>query len=236
MPPRRLPPTATTTDARSPAPPERRRSPTSELVVVEATDAPVVDTGEITAHAAGAGRRDRRDAAGRRAGAPGFRLRPLLLLAVLAAGGDRRRRADARSSRSTRRSTAARPGYMVNDFGTNNTVAALLAAGAMVVGALVWCAGHHWGAGLAGGAGASLAGWVALVLGVAEWRLADGDAAGSAVSRSPGYWILGGAGALGVLVLLGSIARSGRRRPSRARSVDRRARPRSRSSSPPADR
>ena len=107
---------------------------------------------------------------------------------------------------------AGAPGYMINDFGTNNTVAALLAAGLMVVGGLVWCAGHHWGAGLAGGAGASLAGWVALVLGVAEWQLADGDAAGSAVGRSPGFWILSGAGALGVLVLLASIARAGRLR------------------------
>jgi hypothetical protein len=53
---------------------------------------------------------------------------------------------------------------------------------------------------------------VALVLGVAEWRLGEGDEAGSAVSRSPGYWILAAAGVLGIVVLLASIARSGRLR------------------------
>ncbi len=174
--------------------------------MVEATDVPVVDTGEMHVPAA--------QPATYEPGPPprqGFRLRPLLLLTVLAAAatvvGVLTRVVEIDPALD-----AGAPGYMVNDFGTNNTVAALVAAGVMVVGGLVWCAGHHWGAGLAGGAGASLAGWVALVVGVAEWRLDEGAAAGSAVSRSPGFWILGAAGALGVLVLLASIARSGRRR------------------------
>jgi hypothetical protein len=101
------------------------------------------------------------------------------------------------------------PEYQVNDFGTNNTVAALLAAGALLIGALVWCTGHRWGAGLAGGAGASLAGWSALVLGAAEWRL-DLAPAGADASRSIGYWALAAAGALGIIVLIGSLASSGR--------------------------
>lgn len=101
------------------------------------------------------------------------------------------------------------PDYRVNDFGTNNTVAALLAGGAMVLGALAWCAGFRWGAGLAGGAGASLAGWAALVVGAAEWRL---DLAGpdADATRSLGFWALVAAGGLGVLTLLGSLAGAGR--------------------------
>ena len=181
-----------------------RSAVTSELVVVEATGAPVVITGEVTAPTY------------QPTSAPplhkeGFRFRPLLVLAALAAlaavVGVLTRVVEIDPALD-----GGASGYVVNDFGTNNTVAALLAAGVMVLGALVWCAGHHWGAGLAGGAGASLAGWVALVIGVAEWRLTEGEAAGSSVSRSPGFWILGAAGALGLLVLLASIARSGRLR------------------------
>ena len=185
-----------------------RPAVTSEVVVVEATDAPIVDTGQtpFTPGPPTTGAITQPTPARR-----GFRFRPLLVLALLAAGatvaGVLTRVVEIDPALD-----AGEPGYMVNDFGTNNTVAALLAAGVMIVGALVWCAGHHWGAGLAGGAGASLAGWVALVLGVAEWRLAEGEAAGSAVSRSLGFWILAGAGVLGVLVFLASIARAGRLR------------------------
>ena len=193
---------------RVPPPPAPDRDVTAPLVVVEATDAPVVDTGEMRYAPAPAAPHE---PAGPEPARQGFRLRPLLLLTVLAAGatvaGVLTQVVEIDPALD-----AGAPGYMINDFGTNNTVAALLAAGLMVVGGLVWCAGHHWGAGLAGGAGASLAGWVALVLGVAEWQLADGDAAGSAVGRSPGFWILSAAGALGVLVLLASIARAGRLR------------------------
>jgi hypothetical protein len=78
----------------------------------------------------------------------------------------------------------------------------------MVVGSLVWCAGRRWGAGLAGGAGASLAGWAALMIGLTEWRI---DAAPTAVvERSIGFWALWAAGGLGAIVLLASLARAGR--------------------------
>ena len=103
------------------------------------------------------------------------------------------------------------PEYAVNDFGTNNTIGGLLAAAAMVIGALVWCTGHRWGAGIAGGAGAALAGWAALVLGAAEWRL-DLAAPEADASRALGYWILGAAGAVGIVALLASLAASGRDR------------------------
>ena len=100
---------------------------------------------------------------------------------------------------------------MVNDFGTNNTVAASSPPAAMVVGALVWCSGHRWGAGLAGGAGASLAGWVALVLGLAEWRLDRGRRGRLRPSPAPlGYWIARRRrSARRIVVLLASVARSG---------------------------
>ena len=104
------------------------------------------------------------------------------------------------------------PQYVVNDFGTNNTVAGLLAAGAMVLGALAWCFGYRWGAGLAGGAGAAVAGWASLLLGIAEWRIASAEAsvAPATITRDVGYWALVVAGGLGILVLLGSLIRSGR--------------------------
>jgi len=106
--------------------------------------------------------------------------------------------------------------WMVNDFGTNNTVAALLAASVIVVGAVLWCFGFRWGAGLAGGAGLALAGWAALITGLAEWPIFDAEraaaAAPSAISRDLGYWSVIVAGGLGVAVFLTSLAGSGRDR------------------------
>jgi hypothetical protein len=108
--------------------------------------------------------------------------------------------------------TGNTPDYVVNDFGTNNSLAALLAAATMLVGSFAWCFGYRWGAGLAGGAGAALAGWVALLIGLAEWATATAEASvpPAAITRDVGYWSLLTAGALGVLVLLGSVARAGR--------------------------
>ena len=135
----------------------------------------------------------------------------------------RRRRAhDVVADRPAARRAAA--GLHVNDFGTNNTVAALLAAATMLVGALVWCAGHRWGAGLAGGAGAALAGWVALLIGLAEWRHRHGEAAGPAADITRvGYWTLCGRRARRHRAP--RLARPGRAGPPRrARPVDRRPR------------
>ena len=67
--------------------------------------------------------------------------------------------------------------WKVNDFGTNLTVAALASCLFMLVGALAWGFGYRWGAGLAGGAGTGLAGWAALVIGLAELPLAQADRA-----------------------------------------------------------
>jgi zinc-ribbon domain len=145
-----------------------------------------------------------------------FRLRPLLLLAILGAA------AVVVGAFTTLIKIDAGPDavpfevgtWMVNDFGTNNAVAGVLAGIAMVVGSLAWCVGYRWGAGLAGGAGAALAGWVALLLGLAEWPIANAEAAAALVptqiTRDVGYWALIGAGAVGLLVLIVSFAQSGR--------------------------
>lgn len=106
--------------------------------------------------------------------------------------------------------------WMVNDFGTNNTVAAILAMVAVFGGALLWCFGFRWGAGLAGGGGLALAGWAALLIGLVEWPLSDVErltgGAGVVISRNLGYWALLGAGGLGVLVFLASLTGAGRDR------------------------
>ena len=143
---------------------------------------------------------------------PGFRLRPMLFVALLGAA------AAVVGALTTLIQIEAGPqdlfdvgSWKVNDFGTNNTMAGLLAAGAMVVGALAWCFGYRWGAGLAGGAGAALAGWVALLLGLAEWPIANAEAAAAASSRarSPATSATGRSSAparIGLLVLLLSLA------------------------------
>lgn len=106
--------------------------------------------------------------------------------------------------------------WMVNDFGTNNTVAAVLAVVAIVIGAFLWCFGFRWGAGLAGGGGLALAGWAALLAGLAEWKIADADRlagiAPATIGREIGYWSLAAAGGLGVLVFILSLTGSGRDR------------------------
>jgi hypothetical protein len=133
-----------------------------------------------------------------------FRLRPLLLLAVLAAGAVCLA-VFTTIVRITPPPDGAVPRYTVNGLGTNNAVAALIPAGAAVVGALLWCAGRRWGAGLAGGAGASLAGWAALLIGLTEWRIYA--APGAEVERSIGFYALWATGALGAVLLIASFAR-----------------------------
>jgi hypothetical protein len=83
----------------------------------------------------------------------------------------------------------------------------------MVVGALAWCFGYRWGAGLAGGAGAALAGWAALLIGLAELPVNEADAGASVapaeITRDVGYWALAAAGVLGIVALLVSLVRAG---------------------------
>ena len=114
--------------------------------------------------------------------------------------------------------------WLVSDLGSNLPVAGLVGIAALVVGAVVAGFGIRWGAGLAGGAGLALAGWAALVIGLAEQPL---QAATTAVeqpttesftitlTRDLGYWlllatiVLGGAVFVVSLVLAGNDGRSG---------------------------
>jgi hypothetical protein len=99
--------------------------------------------------------------------------------------------------------------WKVNDFGTNLTVAGLVSCLFMLAGALAWCGGYRWGAGLAGGAGTGLAGWAALVIGLAELPLAQADRVGIGWSRELGYWALIAAGGLGLVTFVVSLTRVG---------------------------
>jgi hypothetical protein len=100
--------------------------------------------------------------------------------------------------------------YRLNDFGTNLTVAGVITGVTMLLGGLAWCTGYRWGAGLAGGAGAGLAGWAVLPLGAAERRYHEVSAGAPAavLTRDIGYWCLVGAGGLGVVVLIVSLRRA----------------------------
>lgn len=102
--------------------------------------------------------------------------------------------------------------WRLNDFGTNNTVAALIAGGLMVIGGLLACFTLRWAGGLAGGAGLALAGWCALMIGLAEVPLAQASAGAVSeqvtvtLTRDTGYWLLVAAGGAGVLVFLLSLS------------------------------
>jgi hypothetical protein len=101
--------------------------------------------------------------------------------------------------------------WMTNDFGTNNTVAALVAAGVMMLGGVLAGWRLRWGAGLAGGAGLALAGWAAVLLALAELQISQVDTLASVpvgeaftytVTRDLGYWLILAAGGLGLVVFV----------------------------------
>ena len=146
---------------------------------------------------------------------PAFRVRPLLLLtiipAVAAVVGMFTRVVDIKPDQAA--APFASGSWKLNDFGTNLTVSGILLAVTMVLGALAWCGGFRWGAGMAGGAGAGLAGWAILVLGLAESPINAASGAsgivGSTVTRDIGYWCIAAAGVLGLVVLMTSLLRAG---------------------------
>src|SRR5262245_45824499 len=179
------------------SPPAAEPGPTMVITTAPPPPSPTV-TGELPA-------RDQPPGYRREPERPGFRLRPLLVLAVLAGVAA----AVGVISTLVEISTTAAGApfdtgdWKVNDFGTNNTIAALIAVAAMLVGALAWCFGYRWGAGLAGGGGAALAGWVALLIGLAEVPINRAESAATlapaVITRDVGYWALTVAGALGVV-------------------------------------
>jgi hypothetical protein len=138
-----------------------------------------------------------------------FRVKPLLVLSVLAAVAA----VVAMAADVVTIEPDAQPVWKLNDFGTNLTVAGIVLGLTIVGGALAWCTGFRWGAGLAGGAGVGLAGWAALALGAAEtaatsnWPPAAPRTA--ELTREVGYWGIAAAGGLGLVVLLASLPRAG---------------------------
>lgn len=114
--------------------------------------------------------------------------------------------------------------WMVADLGTNLPGAMIVALVALLVGVIGAGFRQRWAAGLAGGAGLAIAGWVSLTIGLAERPL---EAAIDAVSRPTseaftvtitrdvGYWVLLVAGALGVVTFVASLASAGRDRARR---------------------
>ena len=111
--------------------------------------------------------------------------------------------------------------WLVADLGTN-------LPGAMIVALVVLLAGvigagfrQRWAAGLAGGAGLAITGWVALTIGLSERPIESAVDAVSrptteaftvTITRDVGYWVLLAAGVLGFLTFAVSLASAGRDR------------------------
>jgi hypothetical protein len=102
----------------------------------------------------------------------------------------------------------------LDTLGTNLAVAGFVGATVMALGGLLACFGFRWGAGLAGGAGLALAGWAALVVGLAELRIASAEsitrqttdlAFTLKVTRDLGFWLVVAVATIGLLVFLASL-------------------------------
>ncbi len=102
----------------------------------------------------------------------------------------------------------------LDTLGTNLAVAGFFGATVMALGGLLACFGFRWGAGLAGGAGLALAGWAAMIVGLAELRIASAEsitrqttdiAFTLKVTRDLGFWLTVAVAAIGVLVFLASL-------------------------------
>jgi hypothetical protein len=99
-------------------------------------------------------------------------------------------------------------------LGTNLAVAGFFGATVMTLGGLLACFGFRWGAGLAGGAGLALTGWAALVIGLAELRIASAEsitrqttdiAFTLKVTRDLGFWLVVAVAIAGILVFVASL-------------------------------
>jgi hypothetical protein len=102
----------------------------------------------------------------------------------------------------------------LDTLGTNLAVAGFFGATVMALGGLLACFGFRWGAGLAGGAGLALTGWAAMVIGLAELRIASAEsitrqttdiAFTLKVTRDLGFWLVVAVGVAGVLVFIASL-------------------------------
>ena len=142
---------------------------------------------------------------------PTFRIRPLLLLSILpAVAAIVGMFIEVVNVDATQGSPDIVGDWKLNDFGTNLTVTGIVLVVTMLLGGIAWCGGYRWGAGLAGGAGAGLAGWAAMSLGMAEGPISPiATSIALDVNRELGYWCLCAAGGLGLIVMFTSLLRAG---------------------------
>jgi hypothetical protein len=104
--------------------------------------------------------------------------------------------------------------WYVDDFADNLSVGVLIAAVLVVVGGIAAMFRWRWGSGLAAGGGLALGGLAALSVGLAQFPIQaarDFAAIPNAqqftltLTRDIGYWLLIGAGGLGVLVFFAAL-------------------------------
>ena len=104
--------------------------------------------------------------------------------------------------------------WIVDDLADNLSVAGLIAAIMMVVGAIASGFGWKWGGGLAGGAGLGFAGIAALTVGLAQFpidaahdfaRIPSEQPFTLSITRDLGYWLLVGVAALGIVLFFASL-------------------------------
>ncbi len=107
--------------------------------------------------------------------------------------------------------------YKLNDFASNYTVGAIIAAVLMVAGAAMGATGRRFGAGLAGGAGLALAGMMSFMIGqVIAWFDAEevglmqgGGAFTLTTTQEIGFWLAITAAVLGVVAFVLSLSGRG---------------------------
>jgi hypothetical protein len=122
---------------------------------------------------------------------------------------------NARLVRTPETPAAFRTGeWIATDLADNIPIAGLIAACLMVGGGVASAFGWRGGSGLAGGAGLATAGIAALTIGLAQYPI---DAAYEmaaipseqqftlTITRDLGYWLLVGAGAIGIVVFFASV-------------------------------
>lgn len=107
--------------------------------------------------------------------------------------------------------------YKLNDFASNYTVGAIIAAVLMVAGAALGATGRRFGTGLAGGAGLALAGMMSFMIGqVIAWfdasevgLMQGGGAFTLTTTQEIGFWLAVTAAVLGVVAFVLSLSGRG---------------------------
>jgi hypothetical protein len=110
--------------------------------------------------------------------------------------------------------------FKLNDFASNLTVGAIIAAVLLVGGAALGATGRRIGSGLAGGAGLALAGMMGMVIGQVTWwfdsqevaLLEGGGSFTLTTTQEIGFWLAAVAAVLGLLAFALSVMSAGKDR------------------------